>query len=273
MRWPFCVLLLASSLLPRAAHAYHDEEHGLLDDTAHTLKGGELRLGLFEQNLGLHRYVQIGTETLPWVVGVFLRSVTPNLNAKVGLVRSRGFDASLRASVFYAHVAASGSEAEGSGSLWIVPVSLTTSTRLLKPLWVHTEATGTWIGAGGRAEAQSLSVRGAALARSVQFGLMLEARVNRVLAFTLRGRMETSTRPTLIRSRSEEGAVTQLDADVTIAPRFTHPPMVGILGVALSWKHFNLQLGMGYGNLFLPSLRVPIPGAYPVPDGSLFFRF
>ena len=264
---------VAVFLLPGWASAYHDKKHRLIDYTAHALNGGELRLGLFEQNLGIHRYVQIGTETLPWVAGVFLREVAPNANVKLGLLRSGVLDLSLRGAFYYANVAAENARGSGGGNLWIVPVSLYTSTRLLPWLSVHTEVTYAWLSAGAKVDVDSLSVRGTGLSSSLQLGVMLEARVNEVLAVTLRGRMQPYLAPTVVRSRSSESDSLQLDLDARLSTSLAYHPMAAIAGLALSWKHVNLQFAMGFGHYFVPSLGIPIPVATIVPDGSFFFRF
>lgn len=264
---------LLGVLLPSRASAYHDQNHGLIDYTAHSLNGGELRLGLFEQNVGIHRYVQVGTETLPWLASLFLRSVAPNVNVKLGLVRSKPFDLSLRGAVYYAYLAAEHSDAAGRGDLWLLPVSLYTSSRLLPWLSVHTEATFTWLAAGAKVDVEELSVRGTGISNSLQLGAMLEARVNPVVAVTLRGRLQPYTSPTVVRSRSGEADSFQLDADAKLSSNLSHVPLNVIAGLALSWKNVNLQFGMGFGNYFIPSFGVPIPGARLVPDGSFFVRF
>lgn len=263
----------ALALCPAPALAYHDERHGLLDYTAHTLNGGELRLGLFEQNIGVHRYVQVGTETLPWLAGLFLRSVTPNANLKVGLWRSRRLDLSLRGALYYAHLAAASSDANGSGALWLFPASLSSSARIVPWLSLHTEATFTWTRAGARVDADALAVQGTGLNNTLQLGAMLEARLNRIAAITLRGRIQPHASPIVIRSHSGEGEAMQLDVEAKLSGNASHPPMMAVLGLALAWKNVNLQFGIGYGNYFIPSLGVPIMKAGLVPDGAFFVRF
>lgn len=267
------VAVACGVLWPSRGLAYHDQKHGLVDYTAHSLNGGELRLGLFEQNVGIHRYVQVGTETLPWVAGVFLRSVAPNANLKVGLLRSRVLELSVRGAFYYAYLAAEGSGSAGRGAVWIVPASLAASARVLPWLSLHAEGTYTWISAGANVDVEQLSVQGTGISNSLQLGAMLEARVNSVVAVTLRGRMQPHTSPTVVRSRSSEADSTRLDVDAKLTTNLTYVPMALVAGLALSWKHVNVQFGMGFGHYFIPSLGIPIPAATLVPDGSFFFRF
>ncbi len=271
----FPSLLAAAFVASFSTHAaaYHDEAHGLLDYTAHSLNGGELRLGLLEQNVGVHRRVQLGTETLPWVAGLFLRTVMPNLNVKLGLLRTRRFDLSLRGAAFYASLNARDAEGGGRGDLFIGSAALYTSTRLSHVFSLHTETTLAWLSAGANVDAGALSVQGSGVGNSLQLGAMLETRLSELLAITLRARLQPYSSAPVIRSHSRSGEATQLDVDARISTHGLVVPAALIAGLAVSWKHVNLQFGMGYGTYFVPSLGVPIPGTRLVPDGSLFVRF
>lgn len=276
MRLPTLLPILGMALVlttSSRALAYHDEVHGLIDYTAHSLTGGEVRLGLFEQNVGVHRYVQLGTETLPWVAGVFLRKVMPNLNVKVGLLRTRALDLSLRGAAFYAYLDTAGVDSAGRADLFIASSSLYTSVRLTRRFSLHTEATLAWLSAGARVDARDLAVQGTGVGNSLQLGAMLETRLNKIVAITVRGRLQPYASSAVVRSHSRAGEATQLDVDAQVSTRGAPVPAVLIAGLALSWEHVNLQFGMGYGSFFLPSLGIPVPGFRIVPDGSLFVRF
>lgn len=255
------------------AAAYHDDAHGLLDYTAHSLNGGEFRLGLLEQNVGVHRRLQLGTETLPWLAGLFLREVMPNLNVKLGVLRTRRFDLSLRGAAFYASLSAKDADGGGRADLFITSASLYTSTRLSQTFSLHTEATLAWLSAGANVDARALSVQGSGVGNSLQLGAMLETRLSALLAVTVRARLQPYSSAPVIRSHSRSGETTQLDVDARVTSHGLVVPAALIAGLAISWKHVNLQFGMGYGTYFVPSLGVPIPGSRLVPDGSLFVRF
>lgn len=52
-----------------------------------------------------------------------------------------------------------------------------------------------------------------------------------------------------------------------MAPHHRWPP-----GVAFSWEHFNLHLGLGYGNWWLPVIELPLTSAQIIPEFNFYVR-
>ena len=44
-------------------------------------------------------------------------------------------------------------------------------------------------------------------------------------------------------------------------------------GVSLSYQYFNLDFGLGYGNIWLPIVELPLPGRSVVPEIDAYARF
>ena len=44
-------------------------------------------------------------------------------------------------------------------------------------------------------------------------------------------------------------------------------------GLAFSWANVNLELGLGYGNWWLPVVQLPLPERGLVPEANFYVRF
>jgi hypothetical protein len=265
----FAPLVVAALLASRDAAAYHDDDHRLLDHTAHTLDGFEFRIGLWQLDAGISKRVNIGTDTAPYVASFILKRFIPNVHGKVNLYRSPPLTLSLEARFYYAFAGGDGANA----SIAIVPLTAYVSSDLTPDLSLHGEATYTTVGASATAHAQSLDAKGAVAVQSFQLGAMLEYRLTRVTALTLRGRLQPVFSPAVVRTTVTRDANTNASVDANLEPRYRGATAAVIGGVAFSWKNINLSLGVGYGSFFVPSLGVVLPGNSILPDGSFDVRF
>ena len=64
---------------PSSARAYHTYKTRLLDTTAYSLHRREARLGLMKLSYGIFDQLQVSTYTIPWLLGLILEDVAPNL--------------------------------------------------------------------------------------------------------------------------------------------------------------------------------------------------
>jgi hypothetical protein len=75
-----------------------------------------------------------------------------------------------------------------------------------------------------------------------------------------------------ITAHFSEGSTT-VDADLGARPRSQEFVACAIPGVAFSWEHVNLHLGLGYGTWWLPIVELPLTTPQIVPDLSFYVRF
>jgi len=261
-------LALAFGLMTRPAHAFFDLESHPTDFTAYTLRRMEVRLGLFEWDFGLFRPLTLGTDTAPWAAGIIFRSVAANVHAKVMFVHSRPLTVALAGAVY--HATANVTD-DGRGSVFILPVSVFVSSDLTRRVSLHFEATYAHVALDGNANLSHVAASGAAVTRTLQFGLMQEIRLSRVFAFQLRGRLQPSIAPAILHSDVATAPGTSVSIDASIYDHTVRYAFVG--GIAISGKNFDLNLGGGYGSYFIPSIGIALPGRSIIPDGSIDVRF
>jgi hypothetical protein len=256
------------ALLGGAARAA-DNAVPLDEHTARTVGDGQLKLGALAFEYGLTRSVSIGADTLALLAGAFSPVLAPNVHLKVALVRTERFVLAGQAGGYYAW--ASG-ENQASGHLWIVPVSLIASVAVLPRLWLHGEINYNWARAVGAGDLDRFQVDGAVSTRAGQLGLMVEARLSRVVALIARGRYQAWSAPLVLRGTGDPDPYTHVEVGAEARTDRRHPWMA-VAGLALTWSHVGLVAGGGYGELFIPGANVVRPGRGFVPEGSLWVSF
>jgi hypothetical protein len=254
------------------ARAYHEGNERLIDYTAFTLRAREAQVGLLQLDWAPFGGIQVGTDTLPWAASAVLPVVVPNGHLKIRLFHAGPISAAVKAGIYYASVSRN-EMTGGAGSIYSIPGTLFISTDLPGAFSLHLEGTYARMNATGEVDVRSLEARGGAIADSLQLGVMLERRFGRVVALTLRGRYQAYASPVKVRTRGAviTGDEARLDAD--LSQGFAEQAWAVLGGVALSWSTFNVQLGVGYGAWFLPTLGVVLPWRGVIPDGSMYVRF
>jgi len=260
---------VASLAIPATAHAYHDEDTHIIDHTAHTLRGKEVRIGLWQIDVGIWRELNIGTDTLPIVGSFIIKRAIPNAHVKISPIHTPALTLSGEARGYW--VTAGSDDAHGGVGIWLFTGFA--STALTKNLSLHFETAYTTLTVAGAARATSLEAQGAVAVSSLQFGTMLEYRFTRVTAVTFRERYQPWFNPAVVHGSLDKDANTHLSVDANVEPRYRGGTLAFIGDVAFSWKNVNLQIGLGYGSIFLPSLGIVIPKKYVLPDLSFDVRF
>ena len=128
-----------------------------------------------------------------------------------------------------------------------------------------------FVSAGG-AEPSDASIRGAAGVSNFSLSTLLEVRVTRVLALTLLARVLLHQGSAHVTAHFSERSTT-IDADLGARPRSQEFVACAIPGVAFSWEHVNLHLGLGYGTWWLPVVELPLTTPQIIPDLSFYVRF
>ena len=254
------------------ACAWHQGDERLVDDTAHTLRSGEIRAGVLSLDVGTVRFATIGTDTLPWIAGLYLGSVLGNGHLKVRLVRTAPLTLALRGAVFYSSLHTERGDTTATGHVLLVPLTAATSSDLGRDVSLHLEVTYATLDAKGDLDVPLAGARAAIAASALQTGVMLEYRATRAVALLLLYRHQPWASPGVIRTSGEvgTGARVSLEGNVETADASTFA-LTG--GVALSGEHANLRVGAGYGSLFFPSLGVALPGRTFVPELDFYVRF
>jgi hypothetical protein len=261
----------AALFIPFDAEAYHQGSERMTQYTAHTLRAGEAQLGLLELDYAPLDWLYFGTETLPYAAGIFFPIVVPNVQLKVRPIAFRPFTLAVRGGFYYASLR--GVADEGGGSAFLVPISAYASSDITDAFSLHGEVTYTRLIVTGDATIDELTIQGGGIANTVQLGLMGEYRVTRVTALTLRARWQVFQSPLQIHSSSQSDAFTTQTVNGDVTPEFAEHAWAILAGVALSWKNVSLQLAVGYGDLFAPSLGAVLPYKGIVPDANFFVRF
>jgi hypothetical protein len=265
------VVALAALLAARPAAAYLDGDNRLEEHTAFTPRARQMEVGVLALDVGLFDRLSVGTATLPWLVGAWRSTWAPNLHLKVALLQSRYLSLAAKGGLAYLRLGTG--ERGALAHLFAVPVSLYASVDFL-PAWsLHLEGSFIAMRGVGTVSVGTLDLDGAAAGRAVQAGAMLEWRLGRTAALTLRGRLQPEARPVRVVAKSAPDDFTHAAFEADVTARETRQSWAAVAGVALSWQRLNLRLGVGYGTVFSGAYGLPLtePGLWP--DGNLFFRF
>lgn len=260
-----------------ASTAAHAETARPLDTTGDPAPQGRWRVGLREVEYGLSESLAVGTAPAPWLLPlVFPDASSVNAYAKAPLLGVSAWSAMGRAGLLVAQVPnneLSGNDiASGRTRLLVAPFSVEGSVAT-GPVLSAWELEYFHIALSSSGELEGATVRGEALSSNLQLGSLLQYRLARAAALTLRGRALISQSGVLVRGQAtlDEG----VSAQVTAAVRETssRPAWQAIPGVLLAYGALNVRFGLGYGNWFVPYVGLVTAEQFVVPDGDLFVVF
>jgi hypothetical protein len=273
------LVCVALTVPPTCAYADQRPGHERVDFTAYTLRRNEFSLGLWTQEYGLLDEITLGTYLVTWFAFPVVRAPVAS-----GFVKFRDWlfgpiAVSARATFLYLNATAlshalSKNTSTDSGFL-VLPLELAASARIdehfsesLQLTWVH-------VGLGGGKPSDTSLDAGfsaAAAVSSLSLTSFTEFRISRVVAFTLRGTVLLATSDLVAHAQYEENG-TRVDADLGAVSHYRK--LIGnvIPGVAFSWDHVNLELGVGLGQNWLPVVWLPTLKVTVVPDVNFYVRF
>jgi len=252
------------------ASAYHDDEQRWTQHTANVVRPTEVELGVLAADVGLHPGAQVGTDTLPWAAGLFLPVVVPNAHIKVNPLPESPVSVALRGAIYYAPVL----KDDGTrANVFVLPVSLFGSFEVTRKLGIHVEGQYTFLTGTGEAQPDQLAIAGGAASAALQFGAMAMVRITRVVAVYGRGRWQAWQQAPRVDATTTVDQYTSASTEANIKTTYADGAWQAIGGVAMSWASANLELGVGYGDAFLPGWGVVVPYKGVIPDANLFFRF
>lgn len=247
-----------------AAQEPEREAPRLDERTAYTIGASRLKLGLLALEYGVTDQLSIGTEPPAWVVRTVLPLLIPNLHAKLRLFQHEQLAVSIEAAGYYASLT---SDDGAGGSLVSTPMSLVASVPLARALLIHPHVTYIFTRAFGAGDLDDADVSGAVATRALQAGAMLEYRVSRVTSLTALGRYQLYTGTLVFSGRHQTDPYTSVELDAALEPRGAKP-WQAVGGVALTWEHVRLVLGVGYGSYFVPGFEIALSDHLFFPDLS-----
>jgi hypothetical protein len=264
-------LVLLGALVATPASAYHTDKVRITDDTAYTLRDGEIRLGVWKFEYGLLDDLDIGSYTIPWFLKIV--SITGKYeawsNADWAFAGKVGF-----VSLDFQRLA---EDSPPGTRLSVVPLSALASYRLgedwgLSAEIVHTKITFT----GETGDDGSTSLAGAAALTNTQFTTTLAWRLSDVTALILHYRK-------LLHQEASAAAGTEQDLDKWTRIEFFAAGSTDELnfegaqsiapGVLWSWENVNLRLGFALGNINIPVVNFVAQTSSFFPDFDLYIRW
>jgi hypothetical protein len=249
-----------------AAHA----QEWPIERNAQLLAGGELKLGLFGIDVGLHHRVQLGTEWATWVLG------GPNIHLKLLLVDHHDWKLAVDTSFFYVnldHLKWFGVD-DVRGHLMVLPVELFLDKQL-HPRWLLGLGSG-YAATHTSPKYDPNSIRGAGAYDTWFAHGSAHFRAHPRLWLLLEVDWILHQRAAASASFERE-----LDDYTTVNGR-AHVKASTIeagrggaitLSLVVHVHRFGLRFGVGYGNFVLPRTRLVVPDAIPYLVFDLFGRF
>jgi hypothetical protein len=260
------VAIVAVAISTRASA----DERAWTPGTAYLLRPGEIQLGVLSADIGAIPGVQLGTDTWPWVAGLAFSSFVPNAHVVASPIPNAATTIAARAGLYHARVNGVG---DANGTVRLVPISLLATIELPRELGPHLEGQYTSVDANGDVRVSDVTVSGGAVSTGAQAGAMAMLRLRPAVALYARGRYQLWQRDIPFDATSDPNEYTAVDAEGTVKPLYQRRAWQALGGVALTWRAVNLQLGVGYGDLFLPAVGVVVPYRGILPDANLFIRF
>jgi hypothetical protein len=238
------------------------------ENTARMIGGGRLKLGILAFEYSPIDFFSFGTDPPAWALAAVGDVLVPNAHVKLNFVKTPALLVSGMGAAYYASI----STGAAKGHLFVVPATLYVSVRPAPPLWLHLKGVYNWARGVGSGDVSRPDIDGAAIMRTAQVGAMAELRLSRVVALIARGRYQFYETPIVLEGSANLDAFTQASGSLEIRSSHEHPVM-GLAGVALTWKYVGVTVGGGYGNYFLPGMNVSDPHVSFVPEGSLWAVF
>jgi len=267
-------MLAATAILIAAsnARADHDATDRATDDSAYTLDGGSLRIGLWKVQYGVLDILTVGTYTVPWVV------LAATVHAKLRLFYAD--PVAVTAQVGFAYFDSARlrtlDESAGRAIVTALPLEAYVSYRFDDPFTLSGGVSYTEVGVDGVLAGNAFDGAAQGASDNVQLMATAELRFSRVLALIVVGRWLV-----LQRAVGQGQAVLHPDAFTTVvvngdvaANEFAVRDAYSIVpSLHLSWGWFNLRAGVGYGNFNVPLLNFVLPDRTLIPELDLFFVF
>ena len=266
----FVFFLLATPSRPAAA--FHTPEQPITDDTAYTLPRHQVRLGIWKAEYGIVAPLSAGTYIWPWLLAI------SNLHAKLRLYQGDAFTIAVSAGFFHfdtkslRHVDATASRA----TVDVVPYDVLMSYRFDDRYTLSLDSVFTNVKVDGKLRRTDFQSAGAGAVNNYQLNTTFEWRYTRVTAFVANLRylvfqrtsanLDWESHPDRYTTVVIRGSAQSEALDFHGAASLT-------LSSVMSWKYFNLRLGLGYGHYNVPGLNFVLGKPSWFPDLDAFWLF
>jgi hypothetical protein len=264
-----CAAQLAWS---KPACAYHSKEERLTEDTAYTLQKRRLRLGLFKIQYGIWDPFMVGTYTAPWIVAL------ANFHFKWRYLNSEHWAAALQ--VGFGRLDVSKLEAfedePGDAIINVGTFEPSVSYRFNDRYTLSATVPYSRISAVGTINTDALKGALDGAVDNLQLTTTFEWRWTRVTALVVHARYLLFQRAygdgnaTLY---PDEFTRVDVSADAETGDLNFKYAWSVVPSLAFSWKHFNLRIGLGYGNWSIPPVNFVLPEKTVIPDLDVYWVF
>jgi hypothetical protein len=268
---------LATSLGSEAKAEQAPDESRLnlrTDFTAYTRPKGRLAVGPFKAELGVIDEVTVGTYVPPWFAFTVIGTPMPNLYLKARSWWSGPLTLAVRGGFLY--VDGSGiadmANVDASGNATILRSELDLSLRLHPRIRLSLGYDYTHVVAVGGGSDVATAVEGAAMTDTGTVRLFSQWQLTDVFGLTFLARYVAYQSPYATDVSTDSPGVS-IEGDLTAAASSSRPRYALVPGIAFDWTHWEVYLGVGYGNFELPVVGLPTNRAWPIVDFALAFRF
>jgi hypothetical protein len=256
------------------ASAYHEGDDRIVDETAHTLRPRETRIGLWSIDFAPFGWCMIGTDTLPWAASFFADSLVANGHLKLRVLHTRPLTIALAGAAYHAGIETQDGGDAGHGSLWVVPLTLLFSSDITHALSVHFGTSFAYADLDGELARTYYRTVARFRATALELHGMVELRLTRVVALTAEAHAQPYTSVVAVDARSASPALNNTTVDFAgSVSDLGRSAYLASGAVVLSGKHVNTRLGAGYGAVFLPGVGFALPITTVVPEVDFSVRF
>lgn len=248
----------------------------LLDYTAYTLNQWETRIGLFELEFAPLDEVTFGTYLPPWVGYALTGEEMVNGYVKARVLQLGPLAVALRGTVFYVNaddITVRDIIENGSVKSWFVLPNMALSYAFTPDMYLSVEGTYLKTISSTKANVQSSSATGAGIHDNLQLNAQFEYDFSEHVAFTFLARWVPWASPLALESEVQVDPDTHVEADIAWETSNIKNAYALIPGVHLSWGVFHLQVGCGYGNIFIPGVGLVAPKKTVAPQFDIYARF
>ena len=271
-RWLGVSLTLVAAAQSRHASAFHSEQQRITDDTAYTLPRHDVRLGIWKAEYGIFAPLSAGTYIWPWAFGI------ANAHAKWRLYQGESLSVAVALGVFYFDTKSLKQldATSDHATVAVVPYDLLFSYRFDERYTLSLDSVFTNVKVDGKLNRRDFHTAGQGAVNNYQLSSTFEWRYTRVTAFTANLRY-------LVFQRSSASLDWESHPDpyTTVAVHGTaqsdaldfHGAASLTLSSVLSWRTFNLRLGLGYGHYNVPGVNFVLGKKALFPDLDLFWQF
>ena len=263
-------LAIAAWSLPAAG--YHTRATPITDETANTHSAGRIRLGPFKAEYGVFDTFMLGTYVLPWV------ALAPNLYGKWKFFEKGDWSVSTALGGLTLDLSRLEPLEENfaTATITLGRFEPTVSWRLSERFTWSSSTPYSEVAVRGEIDPEAFEGALQGAIDNFQLTQTLEWRATSVTALVVHGRASLSGRASAAgRFKLAPDKYTSIEARGAVSTRNIKPfeALSLVTSVALSFQHFNLRVGAGYGNWNIAPFNFQLPKKTPIVDLDVYWLF